>query len=163
MNQDFWSNLEKEPLVVYYLDSSFHWWFCTYLFGQIVSLLYGTLIVVFTDNSDQLALIFVIICIRKTELLIDAHRLIQFVSSVKPDLQFVAILNFCNGAHLSKAQIINTVKSFAIVSTSSALPSLSQRFFVRHSFHFSVVKFFMHLLYIIFDIQSLMAWVWGQG
>ena len=31
-------------------------WFCTFLFGQIVSLLYWTLIVVFTDNSDQLAL-----------------------------------------------------------------------------------------------------------
>ena len=29
--------------------------FRTYLFGQIVTLLYGTLLVVFTDNSDQLA------------------------------------------------------------------------------------------------------------
>ena len=30
--------------------------FCTYLFGQIVSLSYGTLLVVFTDDSDWLTL-----------------------------------------------------------------------------------------------------------
>ena len=49
------------------------------------------------------------------------------------------------GAHSSSASIIRSVKSFAMVSTSSVSPSLSHSFFARHSFYFSFVKYSINL------------------
>ena len=49
-----------------------------------------------------------------------------------------------------------TVKSFAISSRSSVCPSFSHSPLMRHSFHFSLVKLFMLLLYTIFWLLSFL-------
>ena len=51
LNQDFFLEKRYFLFALFYIEIEFYY-FRTYLFGQIASLLYGTILVVCTDNFD---------------------------------------------------------------------------------------------------------------